>query len=113
MTEPENYPTLNPNLSALPSLKEGGSGWFHLPNSLVDLHAKELGARGIMLYALLARCHTKWHYPGVLDLMHYLTCGRARVIGLLWKLHDVGLINYSDLEGIIRSDGSDMEDLES
>lgn len=82
----------------IPQIKDGQGFW--LPNDLIDLHASELGARGIYCYCVIARSATPNFYPSVMELSYLLNISKDKVRNLLRKLYFLKLLNDNDIDKI-------------
>lgn len=79
-------------------LKEDHGFW--LPNDFVDLHADELGPRGVYIYCVIARAATPTLYPSVADLSYRSKASHGDVRKALSKMRRLNLLNDFDLERI-------------
>lgn len=88
-----------PTLSGVVRQLKDGSG-FWLPNEVIDLHGKKIGAQGLYIYCVLARCTTRSFYPSVQEISYHCRIPRHRVLELLLVLRNCELLNDADFECI-------------
>lgn len=79
----------------LQKLKEDGGFW--VPNSFIDLHARELGPRAVYIYCILARAVTTKFYPSVKELSYLCRISKPMVVDLLLELKRRKILNRFDL----------------
>lgn len=70
-------------------------GWFWARSELIDVYGPQIGAYGIAVYCVLAKCadnHTQEAYPGIEYIARLVGCSTRQVQRKLQQMEELGLI---------------------